>query len=56
MEDMNLITSFNDAEILKLKTYLITGIQRELEEHPPVPVERKQVIERYLNQAHSPHK
>jgi pilus assembly protein CpaF len=51
MEDNIMRTMFAGEEISRLKTYLIAGIQRELEDHPPVPEEHRQVIEKYINQA-----
>ncbi|MBW8011379.1 MAG: CpaF family protein [Chloroflexi bacterium] len=39
-------------DIARLRAYLGTAIQRELENNPPLPQERRQVIETYLQQAY----
>jgi pilus assembly protein CpaF len=50
MHEINPNVSYTGAEITKLKTYLVATIQRELEQNPPAPAERRLVIENYLKQ------
>jgi pilus assembly protein CpaF len=50
MDEINSNVSYTGAEISRLKSYLITMIHRELEQNPPAPAERRQVIENYLKQ------
>jgi len=44
--------SLNPAEQVKLKTYLVNSVSRELESRPPSPRQRREIIESYLQQAY----
>ncbi|MDH5507228.1 MAG: CpaF family protein [Anaerolineae bacterium] len=43
----------NAPDIAKLKTYLVSSIQRELEGNPPPPQQRREVIENLLEQSYA---
>ena len=52
MSELNSTPQAKNADIKKLKSYLIGLISRELESNPPAVIDRQKVIQKYLQQAY----